>query len=161
MDLGSHSLPNTVFTFKRHPARKLPWKSLPLEELLLCSQSLFVLCVFSDRAALHPALPAEAQAHPPADAAQHLLYFPMDGGRPPTTEDCRSLMRCCDGESFSWTCYTKSHFCLRVPPFCPFTPLKKQDVIQKYGKMGSTWLSLIRQYLPKITFFFEILHFCV
>lgn len=61
-----HDLP---VSFQRHPAGKLPWKSLPLEELLLRLQSLFVFCLLSDRAALHPALPAEAQADPQANAA--------------------------------------------------------------------------------------------
>lgn len=56
-------------SFQRHPARKLPWKSLPLEELLLCLQSLFVFCLFSDCAALHPALLAKAQTDPQANVA--------------------------------------------------------------------------------------------
>lgn len=56
-------------SFQRYPARKLPWKSLPLEKLLLCLQSLFVFCLFSDCAALHPALPAKAQTNPQANVA--------------------------------------------------------------------------------------------
>lgn len=127
MDTGSHSVPNTVFTFKRHPARKLPWKSLPLEELLLCLQSLLVFCLFSDCAALHPALPAEAQADPQANATEQLISFPLDGGGPPTAEDLCSLMRGCDGERLLDFLHKKPF----LPQgflffFSPFESLRKQ-----------------------------------
>lgn len=76
-----------------HPAGDLPGQPLPLAQLLLRAQPLPVLRLLLGGAALHPALPAAAEADPPADAAQRPLPRPLDRGGPPATEGPGSLVK--------------------------------------------------------------------
>ncbi|XP_030319842.1 ectonucleoside triphosphate diphosphohydrolase 4 isoform X4 [Calypte anna] len=123
---GDYNAAKFTKAAKRHPARKLPWHSLPLEELLLCLQSLFVLCLFSGCAALHPALPPEAQKDPQANVKEQFLSFPLDGGGSSTTEDPRTFMRGCVGDLWLDLLPKKPFLPQGSSFFCPLKAWKEQ-----------------------------------
>lgn len=92
MDPRSNPLQDPLFTLKRYPAGGIPGQSRSLAGLLLCLQSLPVLRLLPGGPALHPPLPAAAQAHSQADAAQWGSRHPLAGGGPSGPEDGGNLV---------------------------------------------------------------------